>query len=118
MYISTEIYFVSTEIYDTCSTEIYNKTFSEPGFEYLLSNFCYVPKDFGAKNKQIIAFALNYCATFHYLFEFQGIRLVDQLIIPTYCKDSSYQQFEHSIPDVGNTQKGTGKCHSDRILNV
>jgi len=40
------------------------------------------------------------------LLDFQGIRHVDQLIIPTYCEDSDSQQFENLTPDVGNTQQG------------
>ena len=57
------------------------------------------------------------CAAFNILLVFQGIRCVDQLIIPIYCEDSASKQFENSN-HVGNTQKGTCECTSDGVERV
>jgi len=58
------------------------------------------------------------CAAFNILFVFQGIRYVDQIIIPIYCEDSASKQFENSEYDVGNTQEGTWECKSDEVERV
>jgi len=63
-------------------------------------------------------FLIGFCAASNILLVFQGIRYVDQLIIPTYCEDSASKQFENLKHDVGNTQQGTCECTSDGVERV